>query len=473
MRNKNLAWTIGLLAIALIILIPILIFWPRTSQAAENPWAHKPVRPPQVDHTALMPGPYESGPEVTQACLECHEEAAFEVMSTVHWTWESQPYDVSWRDEPVTIGKKNQLNNYCIGIQSNWAGCTSCHAGYGWDDANFDFSKKENIDCLVCHDLSGLYIKGEAGWPAEGVDLTVAAQSVGWPNRNNCGGCHFNGGGGNGVKHGDLDQSLINPDEELDIHMGKYDFVCIDCHQTEDHKVKGRSLSVSLDFENQVACTDCHTEKLHDDPRINDHTDSVACQTCHIPEGALKDPTKMNWDWSTAGQDLPEDVHTFLKIKGSFVYENDFIPEYFWYDGLAYRYIMGDKIDPSQPTLLNPPAGDINDPNAKIYPFKIHRAKQPYDTVNNILLQPRTAGEGGFWDTFDWESALLMGAKDAGQDYSGEYGFAETWMHMLISHMVQPAEDALQCDACHSPNGRLDWKALGYPGDPIEWGGRK
>jgi hypothetical protein len=38
--------------------------------------------------------------------------------------------------------------------------------------------------------------------------------------------------------------------------------------------------------------------------------------------------------------------------------------------------------------------------------------------------------------------------------------------------MVAPASDALQCVACHGPESRFDWQALGYPGDPIEWGGR-
>ena len=27
-----------------------------------------------------------------------------------------------------------------------------CHAGYGWVDDSFDFSKRENVDCLVCHE---------------------------------------------------------------------------------------------------------------------------------------------------------------------------------------------------------------------------------------------------------------------------------------------------------------------------------
>jgi hypothetical protein len=223
---------------------------------------------------------------------------------------------------------------------------------------------------------------------------------------------------------------------------------------------------------NQVACTDCHSENLHADARINAHAQSVACQTCHIPAFGRGDPTKMEWDWSTAGQDLPENTHTYLKIKGSFVYAENVTPEYYWYDGISDRYILGDKIDPNQPTILNPLSGDINDPKARIFPFKVHRAKQPYDTVNNYLLQPRTAGEGGFWTTFDWPSALILGSQDVGLDFSGQYGFAETWMFWPITHTVAPADKALQCAACHGENDRLDWKALGYNGDPMEWGGR-
>ena len=134
--------------------------------------------------------------------------------------------------------------------------------------------------------------------------------------------------------------------------------------------------------------------------------------------------------------------------------------------------LLGDTITPTQPTMINLPAGDINDPNAKIFPFKIHIAKQPYDTATNTLLAPRTAGENGYWTTFDWPSALALGAQDAGITFSGQYGFAETWMYYPTTHMVQPAENALQCESCHGADGRMDWQALGYPGDPITWGGR-
>lgn len=453
--------------------LSVLLFAPiETESSTDDPWEHVEQDRPHTDHASLLRGPFETGEDVTAACIECHPDAAHEVTQTAHWTWLSEPVEVEGRDELVATGKANTLNNFCIGIQSNWSGCTRCHAGYGWEDANFDFEDETNVDCLVCHDQSGLYVKSSAGYPAEEVDLVAVAQSVGSPTRENCGGCHFNGGGGNGVKHGDLDESLYFPSENIDVHMGRYDFQCIDCHKTEHHQVAGRSISVSVDNANQVYCTDCHDSELHDDDRINAHTDAVACQTCHIPAGALRDPTKMHWDWSTAGQDIEEDPHEYLKIKGSFVYETNFMPEYDWYNGVANRYLLGDEIDPTQNTILNEPYGDINDPNAKIWPFKIHRANQVYDVIYNYLLQPKTVGEGGYWADFDWNAALELGSDAANLPYSGEYGFAPTEMYWNLSHMVVPSENALQCTACHGEESRMDWDALGYDGDPMIWGGR-
>jgi octaheme c-type cytochrome (tetrathionate reductase family) len=420
----------------------------------------------------LLPGPYENGSEVTAACLACHEEAGQEMLTSVHFTWESEPILLPGRDEPVTIGKKNQINNFCIGIQGNWTGCTRCHAGYGWSDADFDFTAVENVDCLVCHDQSGQYVKASSGMPAEGVDLAAAAQSVGQPTRQNCGTCHFSGGGGNAVKHGDLDASLFYPADDVDVHMGRNDFECVTCHHTDDHEIPGQMISVSPVKEDELECTNCHSETPHEDDRINAHVDTVACQTCHIPLGAVRDETKMFWDWSTAGQDLPEDEHAYLKIKGSFVYEGNFIPEYYWFNGTADRYLLGDPIDPTQVTVLNQPNGSIDDPTAKIWPFKVHRAKQIYDAQNNILLQPKTVGEGGYWTEFDWDLAARLGSEIAGLDYSGEYGFAPTAMYWTLTHMVAPKEDALQCASCHGEGGRMDWEALGYYGDPMAWGGR-
>ena len=473
MRNFRFIWVAGIIVTTLIVALPILLLVSASPDTEHDPWAFVPERLPHTDHTHLMDTPFESGSEVTLACLACHEDAAYQLMQTTHWTWQAPPVEVAWSDEPVSTGKANVLNNFCIGIQSNWTGCTSCHAGYGWDGPDFDFSNQENVDCLVCHDQSGMYVKGNSGQPVEGVDLLTVAQSVGIPTRENCGSCHFNGGGGNAVKHGDMDETLYFPNDHIDVHMGGLDFQCIDCHQTEEHLVAGRSISVSVDDANQIYCTDCHTGDLHEDQRINAHTENIACQTCHVPFGAVRDATKMFWDWSEAGSDdIEEDVHEYLKIKGSFVYESSFTPAYTWFNGDVERYLIGDIIDPAQTTILNQPQGDIDDSDALIWPFKIHGGNQIYDSVYNYLLQPQTVGDGGYWTEFDWDQAVQLGSEVVGLEYSGEYGFAPTEMYWPLSHMVQPAHHALQCNDCHGDTGRMDWEALGYYGDPMRWGGR-
>jgi octaheme c-type cytochrome (tetrathionate reductase family) len=474
MRDFKYIWVVGLLVTLGIIIVPIVSVTVRQAQPSPDPWDYVVENPPATDHSTLLTGPFETGSDVTRACLECHEDAATEVMASPHFTWLSEPVTLENREEPVRIGKANTINNFCIGIQGNEQGCTRCHAGYGWEDETFFQTATEaNVDCLVCHDTSGLYAKGTAGQPLEEVDLVAVAQSVGYTSRQTCGGCHFNGGGGNAVKHGDLDETLFYPTEDIDIHMGRYDFQCSDCHQTTNHQISGHSISVSATAANPLACTDCHTTDLHSDERITAHVETVACQTCHIPEGAVRDATKTHWDWSQVGDDTrEEDPHVYLKIKGEFVYEADIVPEYYWFNGDADRYLLGDTINTEGPTDINTPLGSIDDPTAKIWPFKVHRAIQPFDEVYAILLQPKTVGEGGLWSTFDWPSALEAGAQEAGIPFSGEYGFTETEMYWPLSHMVVPGEEALQCFDCHGEDGRMGWEALGYSGDPMYWGGR-
>ena len=153
---------------------------------------------------------FNSGPELTKACISCHTEAAGQIHRTKHWKWEYR--------NPTTnqlLGKKNVVNNFCISVASNEAACNSCHVGYGWKDASFDFKSEENVDCVVCHDTTGNY-KKPAGFAGnvltkdtesppgsgnilKGIDLSKIAQKVGKSSRDTCGACHFNGGGGDGV----------------------------------------------------------------------------------------------------------------------------------------------------------------------------------------------------------------------------------------------------------------------------------
>jgi hypothetical protein len=301
-------WVVGLVVTLAIIVVPIILSAPQNGPLSDDAWGNLPKPQLHTDHSQLLKGPYKTGAEVTRACLACHPNAGKEVMQTIHWTWESEAVYVPERGGYFKLGKKNAVNNFCIGIQSNWPACTACHAGYGWSDANYDFSNVENVDCLVCHDSSGAYAKADSGYPAEKVDLAAVAQSVAAPTRENCGGGHFFGGGGEAVKHGDLDGSLYFPNERIDVHMGKYDFECVTCHQTDHHKIKGRSIAISLGdaADNRLACTDCHSQAPHSGKRINKHVDAIACQTCHIPVMAKKEATKTEWDWSAAGQDIAE-----------------------------------------------------------------------------------------------------------------------------------------------------------------------
>ncbi|MHC4960465.1 MAG: tetrathionate reductase family octaheme c-type cytochrome [Planctomycetota bacterium] len=461
----------------LLVGIAVVVFaGPGTPAAPDTPWDHMPPRLVHTDHSALISGPFTDGPSVTRTCLKCHDEEAHDFMQTSHWSWVGDEVKVPGHSEPMRIGKKNLINNFCIGIQSNWPRCTSCHAGYGWADDNFDFSDPARVDCLVCHDTTGSYAKNPAGAgaPDTGIDLLKVARGVGIPSRDNCGVCHFKGGGGDAVKHGDLDGTMYQPAERIDVHMGRHDFACQDCHRTVAHEIPGRSMAVSVDDANRVRCVDCHAPRPHGNERLDAHTDTVACQTCHIPSMAVATATKMSWDWSTAGRDdmQPADPRTYSKKKGTFTFAQGVAPEYYWYNGRARRYIQGDKIDPEGVVAINEPIGRASDQGAKIWPFKVHRGRQVYDTVHNHLLVPKTFGKGGYWKDFDWDKALRLGSEQTELPYSGKYGFVDTAMYWPLSHMVARKEQSLQCTDCHGARGRLDWKALGFPGDPAEHGSR-
>lgn len=444
-----------------------------TAPVLDMPRRQMPPRVEPIDHTELVQGDFQTGQDVTRACLKCHPDSAQQVMRTSHWTWAGHSVKLPGQDEAIKVGKLNLVNNFCIHAGPNIKACSSCHAGYGWEDDSFDFSKEENVDCLICHDQSNGYRKGSAGNPEPGVDLAAAAQSVGRPTRVSCGQCHFKGGGGDAVKHGDMDGSMYFPAERVDMHMGKHDLQCVDCHRTTDHQIPGAVMSAGMGQMKRVRCIDCHSQQPHGRERLDFHTKTVACQTCHIPRMAIDAPTKMVWDWSEAGQDGREDdPHVYLKKKGSFQYAQNVRPEYYWYNGRADRYLTGDEIDPDRIVRINRPLGGPHDPEAKIWPFKVHRGKQIYDKKYRYLLTPKTAGPGGYWTEFDWDLACRLGSEVTGLEYSGEYGFATTEMYWPLSHMVQRKERALQCIACHGEQGILDWPALGYEGDPAFRGDR-
>ena len=425
-----------------------------------------------VDHSKFIVGPIKTGAEATKQCLKCHDDEATAVMQTPHWTWMRKQV-VNGKE--MDLGKINAFNNFCTSTASNRVHCSECHIGYGWRDKSFDFADKTKVDCLVCHDTTGTYHKdgNNAGEVEEGVDILRVAQTVGAPSRVNCGSCHFYGGGGDAVKHGDLDSTMEFPDKEVDIHMSPdgQDFSCQTCHETEKHMVSGANMATSPDGKNAFGCTRCHDAAPHKQSRLNQHTATVACQTCHIPEFARGERNQMDWDWSTAGKEVQlssKSNVTYRKTMGTLTWKKDVVPTYAWFNGKSGVYLRGEKMDPSKPTKLAYPLGDINDANSKIYPFKVHTGKQIYDTKNDILITAHVYGKDGFWSTFDWASAAKIGMKNTGLPYSGHYGFAPTEMYWRIDHQVAPKAMALQCLDCHGDNGRMNWKGLGFGGDPMD-----
>ncbi len=535
----------------------------QTPASEAKPQPGKYITQSTADHSTFeeLQVDFLDGPSVTKACLGCHTEASKQMMATSHWTWLSpnKQLDASEDAHNIPLGKAdNVINNFCIAIPSNEPRCTSCHAGYGWKDKNFDFSNEALVDCLVCHDQTGKYKKFPTGaghpvykkdfpegreWPPKSgkimppVDLTNIAQNVGPPTRKNCGSCHFFGGGGEGVKHGDMDVTLVKPHAGIDVHMDidGPDFDCMQCHTTSDHQIAGRSFEVPAyeDREflmrgkegNLLACESCHSASPHPvggpaltsggqatplsiaeksrNNKLNEHSDKVACQTCHIPTMAREKATKTWWDWSTAGKktedkkpivtkvDLKgETVMTYHTKKGDFIWARDAEPEYIWFNGKMRFTVYGDKVDDVTPmkdhdpmtyrqtdmnrsdlhdldadkpmTLINWCATDgYSDADARIWPAKIMRGIQGYDTVNKTLLVPKLfPGKGAdkaeaYWKSYDWARAFKAGMTYTGLDYSGEYGWIQTEMIWPLKHMVAPKENAVGCDECHVPDGRL------------------
>ena len=268
-------------------------------------------------------------------------------------------------------------------------------------------------------------------------------------------------------KYSDMSSILEKPDKQHDVHMGVsnggLDFRGQDCHKTRNHMISGRSISVPA-VEGDISCEYCHTDTPHIgreliDHHLNKHTKHVACQTCHIPIYSKGNPTKIFWDWSTAGQDCEviRDKYgkpDYAKKKGGFQWKEAVKPTYFWYNGTVKRHLLGDRVNEDGPTDLTEPVGSINDPASRIYPFKLHRGKQISDSVYKYLIAPQLWG--GYWKHWDWDKAARDGMKLV---YKG-------------IDFKRLADAGMDVGDLIGITNYLDYQALVYPGDPIETAGR-
>ncbi len=434
--------------------------------------------------------PYE-GKNLNTICMACHSDEAADILKTGHWNWEGVATNLEGLETEVH-GKTDLLNNFCIAIPSNEGRCTQCHIGVGWADNTFDHTDPNNVDCLICHDTTGLYSKEPktAGAPPPDLDWNEIGKNVGTPGRANCGKCHYGAGGGDNVKHGDLAVNLNDTTREYDVHMATDggNFACQTCHQADaDHGIGGMPLHSSTEG-NMMSCGDCHTGAMAPaHPAgivsiINMHP-TLSCQVCHIPAIARFRTTKVEWYWSEAGDGarVPVDVgdgrFDYSKLKGEFVWAKNVRPTLRRHNGKWNRMVLNvNDTYTTTPVVLGEPAVSKDKAaaaGAMIYPFKKMIADQVADVVNKRIMVPHLFGKLGgpnpYWGGFDWDLALIDGAAYTGQPYaSGDLGFVETVAYLTVNHEVAPKEQALgngSCGDCHS-SGQFDWTELGYASDP-------
>ena len=427
--------------------------------------------------------------EGTATCLQCHEKQAKDVFSSIHYQWRGNAPNVVNADGRK-IGKINSTNDFCTNPSISWIailtndqgklisnGCSKCHAGLG-DKPSEQMSQAqlENVDCLLCH-AAGYRrevvktAKGTLAWRPtaagnEQAMLTIA-QSVARPTNETCLQCHVGSGGGLNYKRGDLETAHLRPTRDFDVHMGT-GMQCTQCHAFREHKVQGGGTQMSgmdLAQAQRPQCESCHRGSIHRNATLNRHTAAVYCTTCHIPTFARKDATDMHRDWSKA-----EEVQGQGRFEPAIELRTNVKPVYAWWNGKGEIAMLDAPVkqQPNGKVAMYKPQGSINDPAARIYAFKYHTSRLPIDAATREMIPVQV---GIVFRTGNNEQAVKAGAKNyLGRDVA-QIGWIETERYMGLFHGVVPKENALGCNDCHQSGSRMDWKALGYKGDPMTSGG--
>ena len=306
---------------------------------------------------------------------------------------------------------------------------------------------------------------------------------------------------------------------------------CIDCHITEGHHIaKGTHtttmMSNDLPFV-EVKCENCHTDAPHkSNPEwadfLNSHTEKIACTTCHIPSLQKDNATMRDFAHPTFEEEVGIYVYTDI--------EKETAPgkgiQYAWWNGdcTFLGNPIGDNSNGAnlyrfyRPTHIWPEFKDFDYKGwyekvmrpiakkhpSKLYAMKVFNGRQHIDLQNmgpfggmyvpyNLPTyyttgNPLLAGEKeeqksmmkmmygklfkyymmdkfmSFIDVDGWKTSAY---RDVVRGKKVEARWIPNNALLEISHAIRK-EGALTCQNCHTPNGVLDWKALGYTDDEIE-----
>jgi hypothetical protein len=443
--------------------IPTITLTPQPTQTPPT------ATPTPVTNTHASIASYD-GP---QTCINCHATQADNALHSEHMQWS---------------GKWTQINTYCTAPLNSEFACLNCHAGTG----KITNLTTQDVDCLVCHSdtyqrtlgpktvelnitdwqgtsrtvmapekVNGNYqFQPDFNKMPAGTTMLDVARNVTKPTTKTCLRCHAKAGGGDGSKRGDIFSGLASPtlDPKVDVHLSPTgaNLTCLSCHKTSNHQIPGKGIDLRISEGGNVDCTQCHDQYLHRDNKINQHTDRVACQTCHIPKFGKVAGTEMSRDWR-----IPAWSPAGLDGQGAWVGEEDrqfdVTPSYKFWNGQSFVYSAGQSLAPeADGSFYEAKAfGSIN--SGKLYPIKVHTAFQPVQNGTNTLVMYDV-----FWNflTGKYDESALRGLDSMGT--GGSYTWSLVKTDQLITHGVEPKASSVQCAACHETRTQMDLRTMGY-----------
>jgi hypothetical protein len=306
---------------------------------------------------------------------------------------------------------------------------------------------------------------------------------------------------------------------------------CTDCHLTEGHLIaKGTHTTTMManDLpEVEVSCENCHSTEPHSDNEeiadyLNMHTDKIACTTCHIP--ALHPDNATMRDFANPVYEEEAGIYVYNDIKKET--EPGKGIGYVWWNGDAtflgnpigdnpngenlYRFYKPEHVWPEfkdfdyaswYEKIMRPIA---RKKPSKLYAMKYFNGRQHIDLQNigpfggmfvpyNLPTYYRTGDPdsaarkemeksmmkmmyGFMFDKYLMDKFLSFMDVDgwdtgAYNDILAGRKVEPRWLPddamLEISHSIR-RKGALTCSNCHSDQGALDWKALGYTDSEIK-----
>ncbi len=342
--------------------------------------------------------------------------------SSYHGQLGKSPALGGWGNGLGMLEKWDAFNNFSFEKQGRIKGfnkkCGQCHVSAYRDPAT------GKTDCRLCHKT-----KDGKGKP------TVAQ----------CAKCHSSYGA---LKRGDV------LDEEHDIHIA-VGMRCHDCHERlsdprSDHQfAKGYAIDTTEDtMEGTLSCIKCHEERPHerlDEGEILDsnHVNNIACVTCHTGPRPGEAIESRSWNKFT------KDGKPVTKKRTP-----GWIPKHKWYIGkkLSHLPILG-----------------TTDLMAKIHPFNVVKVtwfiERGDAALDDVIIVPEVKAADVNKDGETTVEEMRKYKKGKYKDatlVTKEFNYS-------VTHSIVPTEQAFSCEDCHGESAKvLNWKELGYDGDPYE-----